>query len=72
MSVKYDKFLGEITDQGIIPSYSADPASADVGQLILNTTEKKVKLYYGSTWVNIHTLNVGIGYMVIGTDFTIT
>lgn len=72
MSIKHDKFLGELTDQGVIPSYSSDPTSADTGQLIINTTEKKVKLCYNGTWVNLHALSVGIGYMVIGTDFTIT
>jgi hypothetical protein len=37
---------------------SEDPASADTGTLILNTTDHKVKIYYDSKWQVLHTLTI--------------
>lgn len=57
MPVVYDKILGKIRDGGIkIPSYSSDPSSAAEGTIILNTTDHKIKVYYSSSWQDLHTL----------------
>lgn len=38
---------------GTIPAYSSDPLSPVNGQIYLNTTTGKVKVYYNSSWMNL-------------------
>lgn len=38
---------------GTIPAYTEDPASPTNGQIYLNTTSGKVKVYYNLSWMNL-------------------
>lgn len=40
----------------IIPSGPTDPATAEEGQLFINTTDDGYKVYYGGAWQTLHTL----------------
>lgn len=40
----------------VIPTGASDPATAEEGQLFINTTDNGYKVYYGGTWQTLHTL----------------
>lgn len=62
MIVKFDTIIGDLreSDKGILLEYSTDPGYGEEGQLIINTTEHKIKVWYSSQWQVISTL--------VGTD----
>ena len=38
----------------IFPKYASDPASGTQGQVYFNTATNKLKVYDGSSWINLH------------------
>lgn len=52
-----DKILGDaLMHSHPLDSVTSDPASGTTGQLILNTTDDTIKIYYAGSWQTLHTL----------------
>lgn len=59
MSVVIDKISGDpVLHDHPVRLVSADPANGRDGQLIINTTDNKFKVYYSNAWQDLHTLTV--------------
>jgi len=61
MGYVFDGFKGDLFHEHPIKQVTSDPASAKEGSLIINTSTNIMKIYYGGTWQDLHTL---IGFPV--------
>ena len=58
--IVYDALLGRILlHDHPFRNVSSDPATGKTGQIILNTTDHKIKVYYDDSWQTLHTLTSG-------------
>lgn len=60
MSYKFNPLVEDELDyyeHGAL-TVTSDPASASVGDIILNTTDGKMKIWYDSTWQELHSFSV--------------
>lgn len=76
MGFVFDALKGNMFHDHPVELVTSDPASAEEGARIINTTDHGYKVYYGGVWQTLHTLTpasgIGIGYWIIGTDFIIS
>lgn len=70
MGAIYDKLLGEMVLHNHVKFVSSDPASANEGDWILNTTNHTIKIYYSGAWRTLHTISIEDYYLLLETgDF---
>lgn len=50
------KFGPMVMHSHTLDTVTSDPASADEGSIILNTTDYTIKVYYAGSWQTLHTL----------------
>lgn len=68
MSVVFDKLLGEILLHSHIKLVTSDPASGSTGDMIINTTDDGLKIYYAGSWQTLHTLTATQYILLEGGD----
>lgn len=57
MGLVIDYIIGDaLMHSHPLDSVTSDPASGTTGQLILNTTDDTIKVYYAGSWQTLHTL----------------
>lgn len=65
MSLVIDEILGKaLSHDHPLEAVASDPASGETGQLILNTTDDAIKVYYASQWQTLHSLSAEVSSFV--------
>lgn len=57
MGIVVDKILGEVLfHDHPLTLVTSDPSNGKTGQMILNTSDNGIKVFYGNQWQTIYTL----------------
>lgn len=66
MGLVIDDMIGDVLMHSHpLDTVTSDPASGEDGQLILNTTDDTIKVYYGGSWQTLHTLTPAVDYYLL-------